>query len=89
MSDADTEPVDADVSETTSTSLRWQYTNDLLAGVIIGGYIALTVLDGWWIVDLAGLPTSWYIGYITIALVATAWAFGGAAVNAAATVLRR
>jgi len=80
----DGDVVDETTDETTSTALRWQYTNDVIAGGYLFAYLLLTALDGVWVVDLTALPTFWRVAAWTIALTAAAWTFGGAAVEAAA-----
>lgn len=79
----------SDDNETRSTSVRWQYTNDVLAAGVLFAYVLLSALDGIWVVDLAALPTAWRLGLVGIALTAAAWTFGTAAVRAAAKLANR
>jgi len=82
--DPDTEAdAEIDAQDTTSTQVRWEYTNDVIAGGYLLAYILLTAVDGYWVINLSALPTGWRMATVGIALIATAWTFGGGAVRAA------
>jgi len=77
------EDAEIDAQDTTSTQVRWEYTNDVIAGGYLFSYILLSALDGYWVIDLSALPTYWRMTLVGIALIAAAWTFGGGAVRAA------
>jgi len=77
MSDAD----DGD-GDTTSTALRWRYTNDLVAGFYLLTFVGLVALDSYQLVRLGVVPETVRTVWLAIAGVAAAWVFGGDAVRA-------
>lgn len=60
-------------AETTSTSVRWRWTNDLLAGVIVLAHVALVAGAVFGGVDV---PARLWDVFAVEALLATTWAFG-------------
>ena len=68
---------------TESTRTRWDFTNDVLAFILVISVPALATLDATTHASLAQLPTNLLLTWLLLATIATAWAFGGAAVKAA------
>ncbi|QHS17940.1 hypothetical protein GWK26_12710 [haloarchaeon 3A1-DGR] len=78
MTDSDTsEQIDEQPDDTTdSTSTRWAFTNDLLAGWLFLSY-ALTIAGGaigW--AELEAIPQSFGWGFTILVAAAGTWAFG-------------
>ena len=69
---------------TRSTQTRWAYTNDAIALGYLAAFIVLSAIGSRGLIDLRTLPTFWRSALVLIALVAAAWTFGTAAVQAAA-----
>jgi len=68
--------------DTTSTALRWRYTNDLVAGFYLLTFVALVGLDSYQFVRLGVVPETVRAVWLAIAGVAAAWVFGADAVRA-------
>jgi len=78
-----TEPKSDPSSEsTTSVSRRWLYTNDVLAGLLLGSLPILTALGSTQILSLASIPNSWRVAYLVITGTAAVWCFGSEALEA-------
>jgi len=73
---------DSDSESTTSVSRRWLYTNDLLAGLLLGSLPILTALGSTQILSLASIPNSWRVAYLVIVGTAAVWSFGAEALEA-------
>ena len=70
--------------ETTESVLtRWDYTNDVIAGLYLLAYVILTALAGYGYLDLTVIPVFWRTVIVTIALVAAVWTFGAEAFKTA------
>jgi len=69
---------------TRSTQTRWAYTNDAIAIGYLAAFLVLSAVGSRQIIDLRTLPAFWRTALVLIALVAAAWTFGTAAVQAAA-----
>jgi len=67
---------------TTSVSRRWIYTNDLLAGLLLGSLPILTGLGSTQILALTSIPNSWRLAYLVITGTAAVWTFGSEALEA-------
>jgi len=67
---------------TTSVSRRWLYTNDLLAGLLLGSLPILTALGSTQILALTSIPNSWRVAYLVIVGTAAIWSFGAEALEA-------
>jgi len=67
---------------TTSVSRRWLYTNDLLAGLLLGSLPILTALGSTQILALTSIPNSWRLAYLVIVGTAAVWSFGAEALDA-------
>jgi len=67
---------------TTSVSRRWLYTNDLLAGLLLGSLPILTALGSTQILALTSIPNSWRLAYLVIVGTAAVWSFGAEALEA-------
>jgi len=67
---------------TTSVSRRWLYTNDLLAGLLLGSLPILTALGSTQILALTSIPNSWRVAYLVIVGTAAVWSFGAEALEA-------
>jgi len=81
--DPETESESAPSSEsTTSVSRRWLYTNDLLAGLLLGSLPILTALGSTQILALTSIPNSWRLAYLVIVGTAAVWSFGAEALEA-------
>jgi len=74
-----TEP---DSESTTSVSRRWLYTNDLLAGLLLGSLPILTALGSTQVLALTSIPNSWRLAYLVITGTAAVWCFGSEALEA-------
>jgi hypothetical protein len=84
MSEATPDADDSDAT-TDSTRTRWRFTNDLLAAILVISVPALATLDTVSsTASLGQLPTNLPLTWLLLATIATTWAFGGAAVKAAA-----
>jgi hypothetical protein len=79
--ESDPEP-DPDSESTDSVARRWQYTNDALAGLLLGSLAGLTAIGATSLIGLGELPDLWMAAYLTVAGVAAAWAFGSDALAA-------
>ena len=82
----DSPDADREGSTTTSTRTRWDYTNDVLAGVLVVSVPLLTGLAARGAVDAGAVPVEIRLGWLSLATVATAWAFGPSAAAAAAKI---
>jgi len=67
---------------TTSVSRRWIYTNDILAGLLLGSLPVLTALGSTQVLALSSIPNSWRVAYLVIAGTAAVWTFGSEALEA-------
>jgi len=67
---------------TTSVSRRWIFTNDLLAGLLLGSLPILTALGSTQILALTSIPNSWRLAYLVITGTAAVWTFGSEALEA-------
>jgi len=67
---------------TTSVSRRWIYTNDLLAGLLLGSLPILTALGSTQILALTSIPNSWRLAYLVVVGTAAVWSFGAEALEA-------
>jgi len=79
--ESDPEP-DPSSESTTSVSKRWLYTNDLLAGLLLGSLPILTALGSTQVLALTSIPNSWRVAYLVITGTAAVWTFGSEAVEA-------
>jgi hypothetical protein len=78
-----TEPEsDPESESTTSVSRRWVYTNDLLAGLLLGSLPILTALGSTQILALTSIPNSWRLAYLVVVGTAAVWTFGSEALEA-------
>jgi len=78
-----TEPEsDPESESTTSVSRRWIYTNDLLAGLLLGSLPILTALGSTQILALTSIPNSWRLAYLVVVGTAAVWTFGSEALEA-------
>jgi hypothetical protein len=73
---------ESDPESTTSVSRRWVYTNDLLAGLLLGSLPILTALGSTQILALTSIPNSWRVAYLVVAGTAAVWSFGVETVEA-------
>jgi len=78
-SDPDSDP---ESESTTSVSRRWVYTNDLLAGLLLGSLPILTALGSTQILALTSIPSSWRLAYLVVVGTAAVWCFGSEALEA-------
>jgi len=78
-SDSDSDP---ESESTTSVSRRWIYTNDLLAGLLLGSLPILTALGSTQILALTSIPNSWRVAYLVVVGTAAVWSFGVETVEA-------
>jgi len=67
---------------TTSVSRRWVFTNDLLAGLLLGSLPILTALGSTQVLALTSIPNSWRLAYLVITGTAAVWCFGSEALDA-------
>ncbi len=67
---------------TTSVSRRWLYTNDVLAGLLLGSLPVLTALGSTQILALTSIPNSWRLAYLVVVGTAAVWTFGSEALEA-------
>jgi len=72
----------SDSESTTSVSRRWIYTNDVLAGLLLGSLPILTGLGSTQILALSSIPDSWRLAYLAIVGTAAVWTFGSEALEA-------
>jgi len=78
-----TEPEsDPESESTTSVSRRWIYTNDFLAGLLLGSLPILTALGSTQVLALTSIPNSWRLAYLVITGTAAVWCFGSEALEA-------
>jgi len=73
---------ESDSESTTSVSRRWVYTNDLLAGLLLGSLPILTALGSTQILALTSIPNSWRLAYLVVVGTAAVWTFGSEALEA-------
>jgi len=73
---------DPSSESTTSVSRRWLYTNDVLAGLLLGSLPILTALGSTQILALTSIPNSWRVAYLVITGTAAVWTFGSEALEA-------
>jgi len=73
---------DPESESTTSVSRRWVYTNDLLAGLLLGSLPILTALGSTQVLALTSIPNSWRLAYLVITGTAAVWCFGSEALEA-------
>jgi len=73
---------ESESESTTSVSRRWIYTNDFLAGLLLGSLPVLTALGSTQILALASIPDSWRLAYLVITGTAAVWTFGSEALRA-------
>jgi hypothetical protein len=71
-----------DPESTDSVSRRWQYTNDILAGLLLGSLAGLTAVGATSLIGLGQLPDLWVASYLAVSGTAAAWAFGSDALAA-------
>jgi len=67
---------------TTSVSRRWIFTNDLLAGLLLGSLPILTALGSTQVLALTSIPNSWRLAYLVVVGTAAVWSFGAEALEA-------
>jgi len=67
---------------TTSVSRRWVFTNDLLAGLLLGSLPILTALGSTQVLALTSIPNSWRVAYLVVVGTAAVWCFGSEALEA-------
>jgi len=79
--ESDSEP-NPESESTTSVSRRWLYTNDLLAGLLLGSLPILTALGSTQILALTSIPNSWRLAYLVVVGTAAVWTFGSEALEA-------
>lgn len=72
--------------DTTSTSARWKYTNDVLGAVLVLSVPGLLGAHAAGYVALGTAPVEVRMTWLFLATVATAWAFGKGAVKLASKV---
>jgi len=80
-SDPESDP-ESDSESTTSVSRRWLYTNDVLAGLLLGSLPILTALGSTQILALTSIPNSWRLAYLVVVGTAAVWTFGSEALQA-------
>jgi len=73
---------DPESESTTSVSRRWIYTNDFLAGLLLGSLPILTALGSTQVLALTSIPNSWRVAYLVIVGTAAVWTFGSEALEA-------
>jgi len=73
---------ESDPESTTSVSRRWLYTNDVLAGLLLGSLPILTALGSTQVLALTSIPNSWRLAYLVITGTAAVWTFGSEALEA-------
>jgi len=73
---------DPSSESTTSVSRRWLYTNDVLAGLLLGSLPILTALGSTQILALTSIPNSWRLAYLVVVGTAAVWTFGSEALDA-------
>jgi len=73
---------EADPESTTSVSRRWIYTNDLLAGLLLGTLPILTALGSTQILALTSIPNGWRLAYLVVVGTAAVWTVGSEALEA-------
>jgi len=73
---------ESDPESTTSVSRRWLYTNDLLAGLLLGSLPILTALGSTQVLALTSIPNSWRVAYLVVVGTAAVWTFGSEALDA-------
>jgi len=73
---------DPESESTTSVSRRWVYTNDLLAGLLLGSLPILTALGSTQVLALTSIPNSWRLAYLVVVGTAAVWCFGSEALEA-------
>jgi hypothetical protein len=74
---------DTDSSESTdSVSRRYQYTNDILAALLLGSLAGLTAAGATSLIGLGELPDLWAGTYLAICGTAAAWTWGSDALAA-------
>jgi len=73
---------DPESESTTSVSRRWIYTNDFLAGLLLGSLPILTALGSTQVLALTSIPNSWRVAYLVIVGTAAVWSFGAEALEA-------
>jgi len=73
---------DPESESTTSVSRRWVYTNDVLAGLLLGSLPILTALGSTQILALTSIPNSWRLAYLVVVGTAAVWTFGSEALDA-------
>lgn len=71
-----------DDSDTTSTRLRWRYTNDLVGSAYLLAFVTLVGLDAYRLLRLGVVPRTVRATWLAIAGIVAAWMFGEAAVRA-------
>jgi len=71
-----------DSESTTSVSRRWVFTNDLLAGLLLGSLPILTAIGSTQVLALTSIPNSWRVAYLVIVGTAAVWSFGAEALEA-------
>jgi hypothetical protein len=78
-----------DEDETTSPLVRWEFTNDLLAGVYTGTYLLVVVGSAAGSLDATRLPENLLLSFIGIQILMTVWLFGPGAVAGVRRLLQR
>lgn len=71
-------------AETESTSTRWQFTNDVLAGILVAFAVGLTAA---YVAEGQTIPMWLATADAVAILTAVAWAFGRGAFSAASKVV--
>jgi len=73
---------DPESESTMSVSRRWIYTNDFLAGLLLGSLPILTALGSTQVLALTSIPDSWRLAYLVVVGTAAVWSFGAEALEA-------
>jgi len=73
---------DPESESTTSVNRRWIYTNDFLAGLLLGSLPVLTALGSTQVLALTSIPNSWRLAYLVVVGTAAVWSFGAEALEA-------
>lgn len=69
-------------SGTESVQTRWRFTNDVLAGALLTGFLALVGLHGYGLLDVSTFPVNGLITLFAVVPIAAIWTFGAEAEEA-------
>ena len=67
---------------TDSPQRRWQYTNDIIAGWLVGTFPLMIAFDAYGAISLRDTPETAVMGYVVLVGTAVTWAFGSGALEA-------